>query len=679
MRCYVCNAQFNLRQLAFMRGDENINKRQIAITRRDENGHPPLVLDENSRLCINCNRLIIDEIALINDDPGCLRLNVLRQTASHSCLICNEQNNVHILSLHCRVQVFIKRNIFVPANVRSCAHHLDKDGCLLNILLPGLQSIHKPYLIKGQQLQVFLQEMRNVSLNRGKGIEWEDLNEEEFMSLSPVNKNEFEDLLTYCDPVLHNGTLRYIQRKDLLTFLCKMKQGLSDDFLKLIFGYSSRQNVSSVIDLVRLSLLERFVPNNIGPGSITRQQFIDQHVTDFANELYNPEPEHRKAIVAIDTTYSYLQKSSNFRVLRQSYSIHKNRHLLKPTVMVAPNGYFLGIWGPYFSDARNNDAAILREDFERDAGTLTNWFQEGDIVLVDRGYRDAIPLLQNLGIDHKMPALLPAGQRQLSTEEANESRLVTKSRWIVEARNGHLRSMFKFLSQTISVQHAKKLNSYYRIAGALINRYRPTIEMQDADIERARKMIERSNMPNVIQARVEAENLTRRNGQWERLDQQELADFPVLDLDYLKDLTIGTYQIHLSPSYIQDKLVRDNDDQFQLDNHINEPGFLRARVYSRFRNATRHQIFIAYRVDDEDCNNIQNVEDDEEVILGYYCTCQSGARTLGACAHVASILWYLGYARHQPNIKYPDESLLNTTLDAANREVDNLNIDIIIE
>lgn len=72
-----------------------------------------------------------------------------------------------------------------------------------------------------------------------------------------------------------------------------------------------------------------------------------------------------------------------------------------------------------------------------------------------------------------------------------------------------------------------------------------------------------------------------------------MADFPILDLDYLKDLTVGIYQINLAPSYVQDKLLRDNDEEFQIDQHINEPDFLRIRLYSRFRNATRHQIFIS--------------------------------------------------------------------------------------
>lgn len=54
-------------------------------------------------------------------------------------------------------------------------------------------------------------------------------------------------------------------------------------------------------------------------------------------------------------------------------------------------------------------------------------------------------------------------------------------------------------------------------------------------------------------------------------------------------------------------------------------------------------------------------------IVGYYCTCKSGARTLGTCAHIASVLSYLGYAKHEINIKYPSVDLLNNVSDAGNR------------
>lgn len=44
--------------------------------------------------------------------------------------------------------------------------------------------------------------------------------------------------------------------------------------------------------------------------------------------------------------------------------MHKGTHLLKPTLIVATDGYILVILGPYFSDHANNDAGILRNEFD---------------------------------------------------------------------------------------------------------------------------------------------------------------------------------------------------------------------------------------------------------------------------------------------------------------------------
>lgn len=76
-----------------------------------------------------------------------------------------------------------------------------------------------------------------------------------------------------------------------------MRQGLSDEFLKVIFEYPSRQATSLAISTVRHSLMQRFVPTNIGLDAITRGDYVQRHVTDFANELYNPEP-HIPRVIA---------------------------------------------------------------------------------------------------------------------------------------------------------------------------------------------------------------------------------------------------------------------------------------------------------------------------------------------------------------------------------------------
>ncbi|EZA50292.1 hypothetical protein X777_11303 [Ooceraea biroi] len=421
--------------------------------------------------------------------PTCLRLNVLTQTSSHTCMICNQYANIQRLSVECRVNVFVTRNIYIPETSKCCRIHLDHNGLLLQYLLGGLS-----------------------------------FTDEEFKSIAFISKDQFRELYTFCDPVPREGGHRHVSKRDLLLFLCKLRQGLSDEFLKVIFHYSSRQLISLTIKTVRTSLMQQFVPQNIG------------------------------------------------------------RHLVKPALIVAPDGYILTIQGPYFSDSKNNDAQMLRNEYA------------------------------------------------------------------------------KFFAQTVIMPHVTNLGDFFRIAGAIINRYHPLIHMEGANFQLAQQLLTRSQEPNVVQARVEVENLHTKNARWIRLNHNQVNDFPHLDIDYLRDLTVGIYQVQLAAGYIQDRLQRE-DKEFYIDMLTNERGFLRVRQYSRFRNATTHQLWIAY-------NSLEALGDnniDYDYILGYYCTCQSGARIVGCCVHVASVIWFLGYGRHQPNIRYPNASLLYSVLDAGQR------------
>lgn len=152
------------------------------------------------------------------------------QTANANCVICNARDNLRRLSIACRVNIFIERNIYVSEDVRSCSHHLDDDGLLQRIHLPALRSINRPCIIRGPQIFAFLNQLRDVFVNKTRCIDENDLSDDDFQCIAPMTKQQFEDILTYCDSVLQNGKLRYISKKDLLAFLCKIIQGLSDNF-----------------------------------------------------------------------------------------------------------------------------------------------------------------------------------------------------------------------------------------------------------------------------------------------------------------------------------------------------------------------------------------------------------------------------------------------------------------
>lgn len=68
---------------------------------------------------------------------------------------------------------------------------------------------------------------------------------------------------------------------------------------------------------------------------------------------------------------------------------------------------------------------------------------------------------------------------------------------------------------------------------------------------------------------------------------------------------------------------------------IEEDGLLRIRMQSRHTSSKTYQLWIKYEDGD---------------IIAWYCKCRAGARVVGMCAHTASIVWYLGFARHRRDV-----------------------------
>lgn len=90
-------------------------------------------------------------------------------------------------------------------------------------------------------------------------------------------------------------------------------------------------------------------------------------------------------------------------------------------------------------------------------------------------------------------------------------------------------------------------------------------------------------------------------------------------------------------------------------------GLILVKLESRFRRPLLHHVFIEFEDDiaNEDKPGV-------EKIRGYYCSCQVGARVLGACSHVTAVLWFLGLARHE-GIEDKSRDYLALLLDAAER------------
>ena len=121
--------------------------------------------------------------------------------------------------------------------------------------------------------------------------------------------------------------------------------------------------------------------------------------------------------------------------------------------IVHPDGYVVDIIGSF--EGTLNDANITKEILETN-NCLTTWLNGTGQMIVDRGFRDIIEVLQQLGYEVHMPAFLKKGEKQHSTADINLSRLCTKTRWSVEAFHGRVKR-WRMLGNTIHNSMIPKL------------------------------------------------------------------------------------------------------------------------------------------------------------------------------------------------------------------------------
>ena len=195
-----------------------------------------------------------------------------------------------------------------------------------------------------------------------------------------------------------------------------------------------------------------------------------------------------------------------------------------------------------------------------------------------------------------------------------------------------------------------------RILTAALNAFRPPLVSTDAsDAEIAREMLRKAEMGrNALFSKVEKGPFSSR-GKWSSMDSDEaVPQFPVLLNAQMQMITFGTYQLKQAKSYTREHLSEDGE--YKIDVHNLVPGLLRVRIQSRHINAKRYFCWIEY-----------TTEEVSEQIVAWFCQCKAGQRTVGCCAHVASVIWYLGHARHQEQQKPLHTRACNNIMNAAHR------------
>lgn len=415
----------------------------------------------------------------------------------------------------------------------------------------------------------------------------------------------------------------------LYMYLTKLRTGRSNENIANEFNLT-KASVGRILSKTREALMKDFVPQNVRFRS--REEMLRDNTLLSTMLLAGNNP--HTVIQIFDGTYIYIQKSTNASFQKLSFNSQKNRNYVKPMMCVAPDGYIEYIHGPY--PATLNDAKILNKIFDTNPNAFAN-LQENDVIVGDRAFRDTEKKLSERKLILRIPESTKERNKNavLTRKQANQSRIVTKIRFIVEVINGRLKMVFKIFSNVWSNLNLPHLQEDLLIAAAILNKYFSRI-LSDIGMEEeiGKAMLERLDTPNILYGIVK-----KRNFQKEIKNFVPYQDnvFPRLEMRDLIMISLGTYQIKLAPTYYAEHMKLCNNEflvyvcpeegssQFcnQFYTETNSPRLLCAKMKSRHKSQTSYHTYVLFDA----------FGAGSSCILSYYCECKTGRRTVGCCAH----------------------------------------------
>lgn len=134
---------------------------------------------------------------------------------------------------------------------------------------------------------------------------------------------------------------------------------------------------------------------------------------------------------------------------------------------------------------------------------------------------------------------------------------------------------------------------------------------------------------------------------------ENFDDLPFMPMERLFWISLGRYAIKQAVSYTQMHINQNNnffDKWFICPRdiceqafptfraHNRDPALFMMKVNSRFRSQKIHRTFVLI---DRHIQDEATKACDEKAVLGYYCKCYNGWRTVGCCSHIMTLIMFL--------------------------------------
>ena len=294
--------------------------------------------------------------------------------SNNRCAVCgdyflNSDSSVLQIENDIRVRAFIEHSILIMAPLRCCNKHVS-NGYFTTTALQVIERKEKTCEASLEELMDMFSAIKSeyspkISIVEGVS-DVEPLDFDSSTCLAPDNyyvltgliRKDFDNLCSCLPPVSLRNTQNRTARTAVACLLMKLRLGISNQVLATLVSFPDKGTVARTIHSARKPLVGHFVPRFLGFEHISRKEVVNMHTRPLAAELLADQP--GRAILILDGTYIYCQKSANNMLQRRTYRMQKGRPLVKPMLVVTTTGYIVSCLGPYLADYQNNDAEITK-------------------------------------------------------------------------------------------------------------------------------------------------------------------------------------------------------------------------------------------------------------------------------------------------------------------------------
>jgi len=285
-------------------------------------------------------------------------------------------------------------NIYIPKNNRLCNHHNNIQSW------DFLTGVLENYVNVFTALHI--QDMLELKSHSNTGIDFINIQNMEDRLVRHwlgFTKEQYERILNEVPQLL----LKSSGPIGLTAYLMKLRTGDSNERISALFNIPKR-TLDDYVSEARHLMYDYFVPRHLGLNHINRQEIVTRNLL-IPQGLFGSHNGENKPVIIIDGTYCFIEKSSNYLYQKRTYSLHKYNNLVKPFMIVCTDGHIVDVMGPY--PATTSDAEIINNEFRDPNSMLRKYFQAGDAFILNRGFRDALPLLNECGYRTYVPPTLP--------------------------------------------------------------------------------------------------------------------------------------------------------------------------------------------------------------------------------------------------------------------------------